>query len=231
MYSYEYSTSVAEEAAGFAMGILAAVLIIYLLMIVFAIVCYVLQSLGVYKIAKRRQIGNPWLAWLPIGSEWIWGSISDQYQYVAKGKVKSRRKILLVMAIIGMLAGFLSGSQISNVFTALITIGERGEYMSEAQIMNMIMTPYLNMMGLSLIASVLSFVQMIFMYISLFDLYESCNPDKAPLFLVLSILFGILQPFFIFSCRNKDLGMPPRKEETVPEIPAAQEIQDPWVNE
>ena len=32
------------------------------------------------------------------------------------------------------------------------------------------------------------------------------------LFLVLSILFGVTEPFFLFFSRNKDDGMPPRKQ-------------------
>ena len=36
------------------------------------------------------------------------------------------------------------------------------------------------------------------------------------LYLVLSIFFNITMPIFLFICRNKDEGMPPRKTE--PEI-------------
>jgi len=45
------------------------------------------------------------------------------------------------------------------------------------------------------------------------------------IFLVLSILFPVTQGFFLFFIRNKDEGMPPRKQEPVYEVP-----QEPWNN-
>ena len=64
------------------------------------IAAYVLQSLGLYTIANRRGISNPWLAWLPVGNMWILGSIADQYQYAANHKVRNRRNALLTMTVI-----------------------------------------------------------------------------------------------------------------------------------
>ena len=63
-------------------GVMIVFLVVYLLLLVASVTMYVLQSLGAYTVAKRRGIHHPWLAWLPIGNVWIWGSISDQYQYV-----------------------------------------------------------------------------------------------------------------------------------------------------
>ena len=57
-----------------------------------SIAIYVLGALGLYTIAKRRQINHPWLAWVPIASGWIIGSLSDQYRYVKHGQVKNKRK-------------------------------------------------------------------------------------------------------------------------------------------
>ena len=45
------------------------------------------------------------------------------------------------------------------------------------------------------------------------------------IFLVLSIIFRITEPFFLFLCRDKDEGMPPRKQEPVYTPP-----QEPWDN-
>ena len=56
-----------------------------------------------------------------------------------------------------------------------------------------------------------SVVAMVLQYRCLFDLYRSCNPSMAVVFLLLSILVGYPQPFLLYACRNKDLGMPPRQ--------------------
>ncbi len=68
----------------------------YLIYVLFMLMVYggtyVLQALSLYSIAKRRGIGKPWLSWIPVANTWILGSISDQYQYVVKGKVRNKRK-------------------------------------------------------------------------------------------------------------------------------------------
>ena len=71
------------------------------------IATYVLSSLGLYTLASRRGIGNAWLSWVPVLNIWIIGSLSDQYQYVVKGKVKSKRKSLLILNIVNMLIALI----------------------------------------------------------------------------------------------------------------------------
>ena len=48
-------------------------------------------------------------------------------------------------------------------------------------------------------------------YMAMYDLYTSCSPENNVLFLVLSIVFRVTEPFFIFFNRNHDMGMPPRR--------------------
>ena len=57
----------------------------------------------------------------------------------------------------------------------------------------------------------------------MYDIYTSCTPKNNVLFLVLSILFNITEPFFLFFTRNKDEGMPPRRQQPVYEEP-----REPW---
>jgi len=55
----------------------------------------------------------------------------------------------------------------------------------------------------------------VFRFMALYDLYTSCDPRNSVIYLVLSILFPVTEPFFIFFNRNRDEGMPPRRETTV----------------
>ena len=66
------------------------------------IAMYVLTALGLYTMAKRRAINKAWLAWIPVVNCWLIGCISDQYRYVVKGQIKSKRKSLLTLTIIQM---------------------------------------------------------------------------------------------------------------------------------
>jgi len=48
---------------------------------------------------------------------------------------------------------------------------------------------------------------------ALYDLYTSMDPANCVVFIVLSILINVTEPFFLFFNRNRDDGMPPRKQE------------------
>ena len=217
-YEYDYGAT-ARDASSFAGAVIGVMMVFYLLFFAFAVACYVLQSLGFYRIAKRRGIHNPWLAWLPIGNMWILGSISDQYQYVAKGKLRNRRKVLLglniamyalaipviagyVTMITGMLTGFAAYGVATGAGAALTVLG------------------YLAML-------VLGVIHTVFLYIALYDLYSSCEPGSSVLYIIFSILLQVTMPFFVFACRKKDYGMPPRKPQPPVEEPAAQPKEQP----
>jgi hypothetical protein len=219
-FEYAFPDAMGGAAVGVATGIL---LIVWCLAMGFSIVMYVLNAVGLYRIAKRRGIHHAWLAWVPIGSNWLLGSISDHYQYVAKQKVTSKRKILLILSLclIGCLF-VLAGGVVAIVVAA-------GSSMNASIALGVVLLliAYLGMMGLAIAITV-------FCYIAYYDLFRSCKPGNAVLFLVLSILFNVTLAFFVFFSSKSDEGMPerrprdpaPRIEEAPvePEAPAEEEI-------
>lgn len=68
------------------------------------LIAYILTALGTYAIAKRRGINKPWTAWIPIANLWLLGCISDQYRHVAKNQVKTKRRSLVVLSVISLIA-------------------------------------------------------------------------------------------------------------------------------
>jgi hypothetical protein len=222
-YIYEYGF---EENIGF----LIFYLIYMLLIAALNIASYVLRSLGVYTIAKRRGIRRPWFAWVPVVDYYLLGCISDQYQYVVKGKTRNKRSVLLALAItqtvviIGMFAAYIL------LMVNVVRTAAAG--MSEELMMRTVAAPAIGILCISLVMMVLAIVTMVFRYMALYDLYTSCSPANNVLFLVLSIVFNVTEPFFIFFSRKKDGGMPPRKtdmpEEIVQEIPEQKVEEDPW---
>ena len=73
----------------------------------------------------------------------------------------------------------------------------------------------LNLLVMCLPLIGISIAYAVFRYMALYDIYKSLDPANCVLFLVLSILFGVTEPFFLFFSRNKDDGMPPRKQPVV----------------
>ncbi len=183
-----------------AAGILGAFVLVYGLVMLFAmaysIAAYVLHSLGLYTIAQRRRIRKPWLAWIPLGNLWLLGSISDQYQYVAKGKVTGRRKIMLGLSIATAAIYF-----VWLFVTALSAVTGVGG----------VATVLLVLFGLLALFAV-AITLAVFEYMCYYDLYRSCERTNGVLYLILSIIFSAIMPFLVFACRNKDDGMPRRKQ-------------------
>ena len=178
---------------------------------------YVLTAIGLYTIAQRRGLNRPWLAWIPIVNCWILGSLSDQYRYVVKGEIKSKRKVLLVLNIlIKVLSGAMVGVAVAAVVGTTVeffhgTVGEAA--------MRAIMGPLVTILGLALPMAGIAIAFAVIRYMALYDVYRSVDPVNCVLFTVLSILFGVTEPFFLFFSRNKDLGMPPRRQAPVYEEP------------
>ncbi len=189
---------------------------IWLLSSGLGIAAYVLSSLSLYSIAEKRNIKNPWLAWLPIGANWILGSISDQYQYVVKGKKKSKRKLLLfceILFVAVLIAFFVLFIMGIISFEPLPPENFSPETDSPYEFLYLLV----GLLAIWLVVEVFSIVLMVVRFMALFDLYRSCNPATAEVFLVFSILAGwipcgaLLEPIFMFLNRKKELGMPPRK--------------------
>ncbi len=202
--SYGFQPDIVFEEVGF--GVAGIFLIVYLFFMLlamgFSLLVYVLQSIGLHTIANRRGIRHGWLAWLPFGNMWILGSVSDQYQYVVKGRIKNRRKTFLALNIIAaavviVMLIAISFSAITQQFTPALLV--------------------------ALALPVLVVVLTVLGFLAYYDLFRSCDPGNAVLYLVLSIFIPAALPFFVFAGRKKDLGMPPRKKRVVEAAPVAEE--------
>lgn len=202
-------TIVSDEFLGMFLVIYMAVILVSVLV---GVAMYVLRSLSLYTIAKRRGLNHPWLAWIPVGTEWIIGSVSDQYKYVTQGKQQSRRKVLLVLTIAGMVLGvYAAGITVSRVLDLVFRLDVMGNgHISDEMALRLTLS-MLSGLGGGLAAGILGIVAYVFREMCMYDLFKSCDPKNVVLFLVLSIFFGFTEPFFLLACRNKDLGMPPRK--------------------
>ena len=209
-YSYDFE---AFEALGAGMGIFYTVYMILCYGI--AIATYVLRSAGFYTIAKRRGINHAWMSWVPVLNLWVLGCISDQYQYVVKGKNKNKRKWLIGLSI--ALAVLYIVFFVVLIVTVFGMVGTVAGGATEDQIVEAVMGPVLGMMAGMLPLMCVALAMTVVRYFAMYDLYTSCSPQNNVLFLVLSIFFNVTEPFFVFFNRKNDGGMPPRREEVQPQ--------------
>ena len=174
------------------------------------IATYVLSSMALYTLATRRGIDKAWLSWVPVLNVWIIGSLSDQYRYVVKGQYKSKRKLLLILNLINAAVALILLIVAVSVTVELTTgaiYGVRGN-----ELWNSVLGSALGATGLALTMGGISVAAAVVRYMALYDIYVSMDPANSVLFLVLSIIFNVTEAFFLFFSRNKDDGMPPRRE-------------------
>lgn len=209
-----FSTYLPEGFLGGALGFTGVfAIILYLIFLAYSITVYVLQAVGMYRIGKRRGIRHSWLAWVPLGNLWLLGSISDQYQYVVKGRERNRRRALLRLTVsILLISIFMSSCTVAASVSKVLGVVGSDIFMGAAAAITSISY---------VVVAVLSVLLAIFEYMALYDLYRSCDRRIAVVFLILSLVFSPLIPFFVFAVRNKDRGMIPKTVET-PEEPVCE---------
>ena len=168
---------------------------------------YVLVAISLFTIAKRREISNPWMAFVPILQMWLLGAISDDYQQKVWGTVKTRRKTLLGLQIAIAAMGFVLAIMIVAAVVALLSAG----YTGYDDIWDWIgVNGSFGGIILVLIAwGVLEILAKIWRYVALFDIYRSCKPEQAVLFLLLNIFVAITEPIFLLLVCRSDEGMTP----------------------
>lgn len=166
---------------------------------------YLLTTFSLFVIAKRRRIWRPWLAFLPFGSIWILGCISDQYQYARHGLQKKRRTLLVVLELlclilcIALCLSTISAYQqlmdeLDKIYRFSDLIAEAIEALEGATILAILSGCALLTCGIA-------------KWCCCYRLFASCDPDNKFVYLIFGLIFPWLVAVFLFLCRKKDLGM------------------------
>jgi hypothetical protein len=189
-----------------------------ILMVVVLLPTYVLNALPLYSIASRRKLKAAWLAWVPIGSAYILGLISDDYQLLALGNDKNRRiwlpvlhGLTVVLIVVFMVWAFFSfGNEDSRGVAWL---------------------PFF------LAAMVVCVVVAVMKWMATYDLFRSCEPDRAGVYLAICLgirfvmpSFSIVREILMLVVSGKDLGMPRLDllENREPAERPIREVKEPW---
>ena len=211
VYPYANNTIYMNEAIVKAVTGMVTAMLIFSAMVGLAL--YVFRALSLYKIARRRGISNAWLAWVPVCGDWILGSVADQYQYVVKGRVKNRRLPLLLLSILQMCLNIVvTALGISTMTYVLRFVMTGAGYPDLGRLILLTLLSVAQAAGMIAYLVIRCFV--------LYDVYSSCTSRNNVLFLVLGLVFYFLEPVFFFVCRNKEEGMPPRRD-----VPAREEAE------
>ncbi len=68
----------------------------FFLLVVLIIILYILKSIGLYRMAKNKEIKQSWLAWIPYGDNYILGSVVKKIEI---GRFKIPKLEILLPAV------------------------------------------------------------------------------------------------------------------------------------
>lgn len=172
------------------------------------ILTYVLYSLGLDTISRRRGVAHPWLSWIPCVNCFQLGCIADQYKLTRIGHRGIMRWVLLIL-------GFVNAAVIGGFIVLFLIIFFQGVlgaitvgvlFLDEGFMMALEQNAELFWMTV-LFSPLLCLPYWIAKLIAQYKLYQSCRPDLATLFLLLNIFLPFVTPILIMICKDRDDGM------------------------
>lgn len=90
------------------MSVLGIILVVSL---VIGLICYVFNSLGLYTMAKNRNLDNPWLAWIPLASNYLMGELINDDVSISTWHIPYAKLFLplmgLALTVVMTILGFI----------------------------------------------------------------------------------------------------------------------------
>lgn len=170
----------AEQIKALLAPILTTLLLLAIPVVIYLLVAYILRSIALYKIAHRRHIAAPGLAWVPFVWKYTLGAIADRHDK-RLGYKRRWRIVILVLMVISLVLGIAA-----RVFTKTV-FGKPA-----------LLIAYCVVMGCASLA--LQTCRTICDY----KLFESCKPKAAIFNMLFCVLLPIVKPFVLIAICGKD---------------------------
>ncbi len=170
-------------------SIILITITVYLIIISFCLISYLFMAFGLYEISKNRGYNKPWLAFIPLANYYLLGAVADNINMSSNKRTHFR--IILTIST--------GATWVFNIIVRIATSIIDGFYNLEPV---KAISVGLLLILVSLIMLSISVTSLVFLFIALYKIYKDYSPDNAVLFIVLSIIFIIPVPFFIFAIRK-----------------------------
>lgn len=199
MFDYISELGVPDETVSFFLAIFIGTFTISLLI---GLALYLLESIGVYKMAKSAEIKNPWLSFVPVGRNWVFGTLAEKY------KKKNGTKSARFGIILPVLEGIVLIEAIALTIFTVISIKEITGYALDAVNTSTEMAPeqFMSLIPVIILYFALMAVAIAYavvFFIALWRVYSSFDKSNATLYIVLSVIFTISVPIILFIIRNR----------------------------
>lgn len=167
VHMYTMSQDVINAIAAVVLGATIIGAIIY-------IALYVFESLGLMHLAKRNNIKNSWIAFIPVANVYIYGKLAFE------DNVKT-----------GVLLGFKVLSTFSLVGNFFRTINSVNNYTTFTHVNDTML-------------SVFSFLYVIYLFYATYLIFKKYSDKAILMLVFSILSCGFLVPIFIFAIRNNE---------------------------
>lgn len=170
-YSYHQDFGNDSEIISKVLPIIGVVLIIFLII---GITFYILQSIGLMKLAKRNNIKHSWLAFIPVANTYIHGKVAFE------DKIKT-----FTLLSIKIISTIISSNYYSNL--VLSYVNSNTSYTSD-----------------NTIANVFSLIYVIFLFYASYQIFKKYSDKAVIMLVFSILSCGVLTPIFLFAIRNNE---------------------------
>lgn len=182
-----------------AIGVVMGVILFYVIIIGLGIASYIIGSLSLYTMAKRRQIAKPGIVWIPFLGNWIMGSLADDID-AKRGIARNWRTVMLSLAIIVLGTVILMYIISGALMVSVVMMGNAEQLqMPDGEMLGLFIIMYAIMIVMALALTTLRLLQCICIY----KLYEDIKPEKALKYMLISILVPLGYPICLLKCKDK----------------------------
>ena len=155
-------------------AIVAVVLGVTIIGAIIYIALYVFESLGLMQLAKRNNIKNSWIAFIPVANVYLYGKLA--FEDNVKTGVLLGFKVLSTFSIV---ANFLKIMNTVNSYTTFTHVNDT-------------------------MLSIFSFSYVVYLFYATYQIFKKYSDKAILLLIFSILSCGLLVPIFIFAIRNNE---------------------------
>lgn len=183
-------------------GFVFVVLMICFLALIGGVVAYVMKSLGLHKMAAGRQIEYAWLAWVPMGSDWIIGKIAEEYDE-QRGVERKWSSIMLTLSVI-CLIGVVILCTICFLAVSVVEMKYGNAELPDSAAVWVVIGIYIPV----ILWAILLMAYSVCYAICLYKIFESAVPEESLKYWLLSVILPYAEGICLFICKDKGRLVP-----------------------
>ena len=207
--SFDSYYETVSELERFMQTFLIVMLVIVAVFLLIALAQYIMQSIAITHIGRRRGIKQPWLIWIPIARNWAIGALADDHD--ARNGLTRRFRVLLLVFVLVFYGAYII--LYGSIFASMPAL-ENMSYDSP-EIVSTVIGLFIGMYSGIFIIVILSLAVTALNYVCLYKIYESLSPRRCVLHFILGLLIPLYMPISLLCLKNSGYPYP---EET-PAIP------------